>query len=161
MANQTNESNTIYDILSERYKPAQPLKQRSRISISEKGVVYTANVTPTRDTVCFQIDGYIITSGCKCDKLILSENPKSPNTWIGHFIELKGQDISHAIAQLEASIAHSAFSHATLQKKYARIVGHAFPSNAGNPDFERARILFKTKYHCELKRLKSNQPDSI
>ena len=74
---------------------------------------------------------------------------------------MKGCDIHHALEQLEQSVQHATFSHQTLKKKCARIVGGSFPANAGNPEFERARNKFRQQYQCELKRLKSDQPDRI
>lgn len=148
------------DLLS-RYVPEKPLQVYKIISTSEKGIFYVANVVPEREAVVFQVDGCIITVGCKCDKLILSKNPTGANTWIGHFIELKGTDVAHAIEQLEASVRHDSFRDASLSKKHARIVANSFPSSRANPVIERARCKFRQQYHCELRTLKSRQPDTI
>lgn len=153
--------NDIYQTLSSRYIPEKPLKEYKIIATEEKGIHYNACLVPPREAAIFQIDGHIITSGPKCDKLLLSKNPSNPLTWFGHFIELKGTDVGHAIMQLEATIQHPAFGNRTLVKKYARIVARSFPSSKGNPMVERARIRFKQQYRCELKTLKSQNPDII
>lgn len=105
--------------------------------------------------------GCIITSGCKCDKLLLSKNPSDLATWFGHFIELKGTDVGHAIDQLEATIQHPLFNDNSLVKKFARIIARSFPSSKGDPIVEKARIRFKQHYQCELKTLKSQNPDTV
>ena len=151
----------IYSVLIDRYEPEKPLKEYKCISTKENGICYRANVEPVRNVAVFQVDGCIINTGNKCDKLILSVNPESTNTWLGHFIELKGQDIHHAISQLESTIANPIFQHNTLSKKYARIVAQSFPANRADPTMERARNRFRERYDCELKNIKSNQPDTI
>lgn len=106
----------IYQTLSTRYIPEKPLKTYSIIATEEKGIHYRANITPPRGAAIFQVDGCIITSGCKCDKLLLSKNPSDSATWFGHFIELKGTDVGHAIDQLEATIQHPLFNDNSLVK---------------------------------------------
>ena len=137
----------------------QPCRFRKQISVQEKGVKYFANVTPERDTAVLQVDGKIIAKGQKCDKLILSKDPKSEVCTIGHFVELKGCDIPHAIEQLEATISSTIFN--SVDQKFARIVGNSFPASKANPIVEKARVQFKKRFNCNLKTLKSNQPDRI
>lgn len=151
----------ICDVLLAGFSPEQPLKKRKIISTSEKGVCYKADVRPERETVVFKVDGCIIKDGDKCDRLVLSRHVTDENTWIGHFVELKGRHVGHAVKQLEQSLQHRVFSHQSLKEKYARIVGRSFPSNVGDPLLERARVRFKAQYRCELKCMKSNQPDCI
>ncbi len=147
--------------LLESYSPEQPLLVRSQLSTSEKGVCYKARVNPERETIVFQVDGCIIKKNNRCDKLVLSKCSDEENHWSGHFVELKGVDVTHAVDQLEHSLKHQLFQHKTLVKKFARVVGRSFPSNSGNQEFEKARVRFRKFYDCELKRLKSNQPDVI
>ncbi len=154
----SEKSNICSDLL-DKYKPEQQLKVRKNISASEKGVTYTATVNPERETVVFQVDGCIVTGGNKSDRLILSASEGTD--WLGHFIELKGCDIRHAIEQLEATLMCPEFNDKTLVRRFARIVGRSFPSNTGNPILEKARNRFREKYKCELKSLKSFQPDKI
>lgn len=137
----------------------QPCAERSNISVREKGVRYTAKVNPRRETAVLQVDGKIITNGQKCDKLILSRDSQNNNLTNGHFIELKGCDIRHAVSQLENTITNNQFRF--INKKYARIVGHSFPASKGDPILERARTRWKRDFQCELKTLKNNQPDLI
>lgn len=147
--------------LLENYVPEQRLIRRKKISIHEKSTHYSANVDPERETVVFVVDGNIIINGDKCDRLILSKVVGVENSWYGHFIELKGVNVEHAITQLEATIRHARCNHVTLQRKFARIIGRSFPSNKANPVFEKARARFRKDYDCELKCLKSRQPDKI
>ena len=151
----------IYTTLLAKSTPEQTLSTRNKISTSEKGIYYRAIVKPKRETVVFQVDGGLICDGNKCDKLILSRNPIDSDSWIGHFIELKRKDVTHAITQLKATISHPIFKHVTLKKKYARIVCTHIPSNSGNLSLERYRNEFRAKYQCELKTLKNNQTDQI
>ena len=156
-----SKTNSIYDKLVADYEPEQPLMSRSKISTQEKGKRYIATVNPQRDTVVFQVDGCIITSGCKCDKLILSEDLKDTEKWNAHFIELKGHDVTHALKQLNETLDYKLFKDATISKRFARVIGSSYPSSAGNPAFEKLRNSFKKELNCELKTLKSNQPDKI
>lgn len=140
----------IYLTLSNAYTPEKPLKKYREVTTKENGICYRANINPERAAVLFQIDGYVITSGAKCDKLLLSVNPSDTQTWYGHFIELKGTDTRHAIEQLEATITNALFNN-SLKKKHARIVARSFPSSKANTDIENARQRFKRQYQCELK----------
>lgn len=116
----------IYQTLSARYIPEKPLKTYSIIATEEKGIHYRANITPPRGAAIFQVDGCIITSGCKCDKLLLSKNPSDLATWFGHFIELKGTDVGHAIDQLEATIQHPLFNDNSLVKNSHELLHDLF-----------------------------------
>ena len=156
-----NENLNIYQKLLASYQPEQPLTSRKNISTKENGTRYTAVVTPPRDTVIFQVDGYIIKNGNRCDKLILSIDASDSDKWHEYFIELKGHDVKHALKQLKSTLELKLFEDKSVSKKYARIVGSSFPSNAGDPEFEKAKRDFKTQFKCELKKLKSNQPDRI
>lgn len=154
-------SKGIYDILSNITEPEKNLQIRKNISVSEGKAIYVATVNPERKVAVFPVDGKLITEGNKCDKLILSQYDGSEAEWIGHFIELKGCDTSHAITQLEATLNNKMFQDVSLKQKYARIVGRKFPANTGNSDIERARINFIKRYKCELKCLKYSQEDKI
>lgn len=151
----------IYLTLSNAYTPEKPLRKYREITTKENGICYRANINPERDAVLFQIDGYVITSGAKCDKLLLSVNPSDAKKWHGHFIELKGTDTRHAIEQLEATVTNPLFNNNSLIKKHARIVARSFPSSKANTDIENARQRFRRQYQCELKCLKSNNPDTV
>lgn len=118
--------NDIYQTLSTRYIPEKPLKTYSSIATEEKGIHYRANIIPPRDAAMFQVDGCIITSGQKCDKLLLSKNPSNLATWFGHFIELKGTDVSHAIDQLETTIRNPLFNDNSLVKNLHELLPDLF-----------------------------------
>lgn len=163
--NKKNNTNICNELLA-KYAPQQRLQIRKNISTSEKGIHYRAVVNPERETIVFLVDGCIIRSGDKCDRLILSrdpEHPQDPNSWIGHLIELKRGDVEHAVSQLRATILHKdiMFGHSSLKKKYARIVSTRMPSNSGDLSFEKYRKEFRKDYQCELKTLKNNQPERI
>lgn len=151
----------IYDILLSITEPEQALQTRKNISVSEGRSIYIASINPERKVTVFPVDGKLITEGQRCDKLILSQYNNSEKEWIGHFVELKGCRISDAITQLEATISNKMFVDTSLKQKHARIVGHKYPSNAGNPEMERARKKFIKKYNCELKCFKPKQVDKI
>ncbi len=144
------------------YQPEQALKSRKEVSVLERGVHYKTEIVPQRKTVVFQIDGDIIQEGKRCDKLILAKDSANGSLWTGCFVELKGSDVESAIDQLERTITHQVFNDPTLQKKFARIVSSAgMPANNGHTKIEKAKIKFRQKYGCELRRLRSKQLDNI
>lgn len=94
--------------------PEQPLKVRTRISTNEKGKRYVLVTTGIEESVVYAVDGNIITSGLRCDKLILVKRSASgvePEQWTESFIELKGVDTVHAINQLRETLKKSIFKH--------------------------------------------------
>ena len=107
----------------------------------------------------FQVDGYVVTTGKKCDKLVLVE--KETDDWAEIFVELKGVDVASAIDQLKASLENPIFKHVTNKELRARIVAQSFPSNKSNPIMEKAKIEFRKKYQCDLRGMKNGQKDSI
>jgi len=80
--------------------------------------------------------------------------------WMQIFVELKGVDVHHAIVQLESVLKNAKLKHSTNKEKRARIVAASFPSNRGNIVLEKAKIRFRQVYQCDLRGLKSNQPDN-
>ena len=156
-----SENNSIIDQLQSSFVPDQPRMLRKHLTVKERGVEYRAKVDPERETIVFQVDGDIIKEGNKCDKLILSEDTSLHNSYKAHFVELKGRDIPHAVLQLEATLENDLFKERSISKRYARVVGRSFPSSSANPEMEKAKKRFKTKYGCELKMFKSGQVDTI
>lgn len=154
-------SNIYTSLTNSGFSAEQSLKERCNISVSEKGKTYKLQLNQQIPSAIFAIDGYIIIQGNKCDKLVLLNLDKVNNHWLEVFVELKGTDVSHAILQLETTIKNSIFTCESVKKIKARIVASSFPSNRSNPEFEKARSRFAEKYKCELRRLKSNQPDNI
>ncbi len=89
----------------------------------------------------------------KCDKLILIETENQK--WCEVFVELKGQNITHVIEQLEKTLQNSLFKDANVTEKHARVIGNRIPRNTGNSVTEIAKKRFVSKYHCRLKCLSS------
>ena len=52
-------------------------------------------------------------------------------------------------------------AHSANKEKRARIVAASFPSNRGDMTMEKVKIRFKKIYKCDLRGLKSGQPDKI
>ncbi len=161
MAKKIIKTKSLYDNLISKYKPEQSLLNRKNISVRENSSVYKLELSRVAPSVVFCVDGIVITTGLRCDKLVLINSVVSLNQWDLIYLELKGTDISHAIRQLRATIKNTIFQNPFNRNRYARIVGSSFPSNKSTPDMEKAKIEFKKKYSCELKALKSNKPDYI
>ena len=53
------------------YTPEQPLAVRKVVATAEKGRRYVLQVSNSKESVVYKIDGYIITAGSKCDKMVL------------------------------------------------------------------------------------------
>lgn len=153
-------SNRIKKLVDSGFIAEQPLQHRSTVSLSEKGKTYKVDVRNGAKSVVFQIDGYVITAGLKCDKFLAATTNTDSRAV---FVELKGKDISHAIDQLEATINNHYFLPHPLRNDCtrARIVSSGCgPKSASHAKLEKARIRFKEHYNIELKILKNNQPDS-
>lgn len=144
------------------FSPEQPFMERKAVSTSEKGRKYVLALKPPHGCAVYQIDNYIVTTGERCDKLVLVEYDAINNQWAEIFVELKGVDVRHAIEQLRSSINHPIFRHPTVHKRYARLVAQSIPRNSGNSIVERARDEFRKEYAVELKCWSSsNKVDSI
>lgn len=150
-----------YDVLcSKKFHPEKGREMRFDLSVKEKGVSYVLKLKEKSYTSVFQVDGNIICEGNKCDKLVVVEFPDNEG-WANVFVELKGSDVKHAIIQLETTLCHPIFCNEHPQKIYARIVSSSMPMRRNDPEWEKAQIRFQKKYRCELKRVKSQQPDSL
>ncbi len=146
------------------FSPEQPLKVRTRISTHEKGKRYVLVTTGIEESVVYAVDGNIITSGLRCDKLILVKRSASgvePEQWTESFIELKGVDTVHAINQLRETLKKSIFKHPSNDVVRARIVAQSFPANKSNPAMEKAKQEFRKVYNCDLRGMKSGQEDKL
>ena len=141
----------------EGYSTEQPLTARKVVSTAEKGKRYVLQVNDSKESVVYQVDGQIITAGSKCDKMVLVKEDSS--NWIQIFVELKGVDVHHAIEQLETTLQNEMLKHPTNKEKRARIVAASFPANRGDVTMEKAKVRFIKAYKCDLRGLKSNQPD--
>lgn len=99
-------ANTYEVLTNAGFTPSQPLQYRKVLATSEQGRKYTLEVSNNQKTTLFNVDGYIITKGQKCDKLILVDKNEEGDdeTWNEIFVELKGKDVSHAIDQIRETL---------------------------------------------------------
>lgn len=143
----------LSDFTPEKYKDTCV-----KMCLEERGVKYVMEFDPPVDCVSYAVDGNIIkgTATDKCDKFVLAQRA---NRILSIFVELKGSDVAHAVKQLEATINHPLFSRNRTDKIVARIVSRKIPSNAGNSVVVKAKNRFCSKYNCELKCVKSGNPD--
>ncbi len=151
----------LHTILSRRFRPRHEPAERANLSLKEQQTTYILNFGKRRKCVSYQIDGYIITDGNKCDYLILARQDGEAEWWKAIFVELKGTDVEHALVQLDAAMGNPVFRHSTVNERHARIVARSFPANKANPKFEKAKRDFKTRHNCSLKQVSSGNPDRI
>ena len=140
------------------YTPEQPLAVRKVVATAEKGRRYVLQVSNSKESVVYKIDGYIITAGSKCDKMVLI---KDSSNWTQIFVELKGKDLHHAIEQLGSTLQNKMLAHSANKEKRARSVAAAFRYKRGDMTMEKVKIRFKKIYKGDLRGLKSGQPDKI
>ena len=153
-------ADNTYSFLKESgFEPSLELVVRKILTTNEHGKRYHLNVIGSKESSLFQVDGYVVTTGKKCDKLVLVE--KETDDWAEIFVELKGVDVASAIDQLKASLENPIFKHVTNKELRARIIAQSFPSNKSNPIMEKAKIEFRKKYQCDLRGMKNGQEDSI
>lgn len=73
-------SSTYNSLTTAGFKPEQALQVRKTVVTQEKGIKYALDIKAKQPSAVFQVDGYIISSGRKCDKLVLvntkSESPE-------------------------------------------------------------------------------------
>ena len=131
-------ANTYEVLTNAGFTPSQPLQYRKVLATSEQGRKYTLEVSNNQKTTLFNVDGYIITKGQKCDKLILVDKNEEGDdeTWNEIFVELKGKDVSHAIDQIRETLKNPLFAHPSNKIIKARIVAASFPANKSNPIME-------------------------
>lgn len=73
--------------------------RRTSISVEEKQKVYSARNKEKQKVCLIRIDACLIEEGKKCDYLLLNCDSK-----VSYFIELKGNDMLHAVEQIDRSI---------------------------------------------------------
>lgn len=150
---------TTYEILvAKGYQPQQPLLPRKTIVTQELGKKYLLDVKGQLASVVFQVDGNIIKSGRKCDKMILVSI--SSEAWAQIFVELKGHDSIHGMEQLLASVRASIFASSSNKVRKARLVATSFPSNRANPMVEKLKREF-CKLKVDYRNLKPGQRDVL
>lgn len=104
---------------------------RSKLVIENKDKVNATKVT---------VDGCEITSGIRCDYMCLIKDSEI-------YIELKGQDIKHAIEQLETTIKKLS-SNIETQKKKSFIICTRSPLTSAS--IQNVRVKFRKKYNSEF-----------
>lgn len=157
---------TTHTHLKEKF-PAldHSLKRRRTFCAKEKGVYYRLEYLGEFENVDYQVDGVLISGDIegqpKCDRLLLVKI--SEEQWIHVFIELKGKNVSHGLAQLEATLAHPLFRACRGQgeKRFARIVAKSLPSSKNDPEMAKAKLKFLKQYHCSLQPLKPENPEDF
>ncbi len=152
-------------LMSKGFHPSQELKERSLVTISEKGKSYKASLPKGYLSAVFHVDGDIIAKGERCDAFLVGlHNITKESSGVAAFIELKGVDISHAVDQLEETIKNSLFRPFPKpeDKAKARIVtAGCGPKSSSKKKVEEARIRFKKVYNVELRILKNSQVDTL
>lgn len=152
---------TYEHLISAGFEPQQPLQIRKTIVTQELGKKYILEVESQYPSTVFQIDGNIIKSGRKCDKMVLVNTSDTPTKeWVQIFVELKGHDVIHGMEQLLASVSNPSFASPTNKVRKARLVATAFPSNRANPTVEKLKREF-SKLNVDYKSIKSGQKDRI
>lgn len=143
------------------FLPEKEHTERTALSVAEAGKTYRVEWNGRKPSSAFPIDGHIINDGARCDKLIVVEDITDEGGWADTFVELKGRDVPHAVEQLEATLKSALFRTSRATKTRARIVSASMPSSRNSPEWERAQRRFIQAYGCELKRMKSQQPDRL
>ena len=117
-----------------------------------------------QDSVVYAVDGYIVKDGLRCDKLVLvrrTQEGRIPENWSEIFVELKGTDIEHAIAQLRATLSKPLFRHPANDDIRARIVAQSFPAHKSDLKMEKAKKEFRQNYDCDLRGMKTGQEEKL
>jgi hypothetical protein len=110
------------------------------ITFSEKRSTLILKNTNKVYATCVRVDGCEITTGIRCDHLMLAKE-------IEHFIELKGQDLPHAIDQLIASMRVLS-SDIKRQTKIAYIICTRSPLNS--TAIQNLQVQFRKHYNSQL-----------
>lgn len=63
----------VAHFLQQGFRPNQPCQARRRISVSEKGQTYVLELPEPKKSAVYQVDGYMITAGDKCDAFVAIE----------------------------------------------------------------------------------------
>ena len=106
-------------------------ENRSKLIILNKNQINTTKVT---------VDGCEITSGLRCDFMLLAQE-------LEYFIELKGQDIEHAIKQLIATINKLSSNPKNMEKSSFIICTRSPLSSAS---IQNLQVKFKKNFNSKL-----------
>jgi len=138
----------IFDKLSENDFTASDHGVRNQFVCSEKRSRYALSLDPKMEGWRYQVDGYIITYGDKCDALILV---KEGDDFAEVFVELKGCDVRHAITQLEETLKNELFKDSDSLVRWARIAIYSYPKSLMlDQEVDKKTGAFLKKYRCEL-----------
>lgn len=108
-------------------------ERRSKITfVNEKG----KNIKKVK------VDGCAITSGVRCDYLIVDE------TNYEFFVELKGSNVKHACDQLRETI-NKLSKDPKKKEKHSYIISSRVPLTGS--DVQKLKLEFKKKFNCFLK----------
>lgn len=116
-------------------------EQRSKLTLQNKDEVESTKI---------HVDGCEITTGIKCDYLHLAKN-------IEMYIELKGQDINHAINQIKSTIAVLSANPKTQKKRCYIICTRVTKADATR---QNVKLKFKRDYNADLIIMSSPYEDS-
>jgi hypothetical protein len=122
---------------------------REEFVCSEKRSRYSLSLNPRMEGWRYQVDGYIITEGDKCDALILV---KDGDDFAEVFVELKGSDVKHAITQLEETLKHNLFKDNDYLLRWGRIAVYSYPKSLLLDQLvDKKTGEFLNQYHCDLR----------
>ena len=137
-----------YNRLTENGFEAADHGVRDQFVCSEKRSRYALSLDPKMEGWRYQVDGYIIKEGDKCDALILV---KDGDDFAEVFVELKGSDVSHAITQLEETLKNDLFKGSDSLVRWARIAIYSYPKSLRlDQEVDKKTGAFLKKYRCEL-----------
>ena len=137
-----------YNRLTENGFEAADHGVRDQFVCSEKRSRYALSLDPKMEGWRYQVDGYIIKEGDKCDALILV---KDGDDFAEVFVELKGSDVSHAITQLEETLKNDLFKGSDSLVRWARIAIYSYPKSLMlDQEVDKKTGAFLKKYRCEL-----------
>ena len=143
------------------YIAEQALQVRKFVATQEQGKKYMLAIQEKHPSTVFQIDGYIIKTNLKCDKLVMVQTSTEPaEAWTQIFVELKGHDSIHGMEQLLATAKNPILASSTNHVRKARLVATSFPANKANPKVEKLKIEF-AKMKVDYKNIKSGQIDRL
>lgn len=155
------EKSTYEALTASGYRPELPFQVRKTLVTQELGKKYSLDISSGNPSALFQVDGYIIKQGLKCDKLVLVRVQNSPEeAWTQIFVELKGHDSIHGMEQLLATVRNGMFNHESNKCRKARLVATSFPANKSNPKVEKMRQEF-ARLKVEYKNMKPGQKDIV
>tara|TARA_R100000935_G_C2780916_1_gene141666 strand:- start:188 stop:595 length:408 start_codon:yes stop_codon:yes gene_type:complete len=119
------------------------------IVFSEKRSKLIVKNDSQKDVLKVTVDGCEITSGIRCDYLMIVNEKE-------YFIELKGQDVNHAIEQIEETIK-SLSSDAKNSEKVSFIICTRSP--LASTSIQNFQVKFRKKFRCKL--IIKNSPHTV